>query len=62
VSRWACAAVRPRNPAGAGLQQSAKGVPRYQRNQLIWHGGRAHLRHRASGDLTFGLQLAEDYR
>ena len=33
----------------------------HQGNRLIRHGGRAHLRHRARGDLAFGLQPAVEH-
>jgi hypothetical protein len=48
-------------PAGAGLQQPAEGILAHQRNGLIWHGGRAHLRHRTNRDLSLGLQPAVEH-
>jgi hypothetical protein len=37
---------------------SRQGILAHQGNELIWHGGRVHLRHVADGDLAFGLQPA----
>ena len=47
--------------AHAGLQWPAEGILAHQGNELIRHGGWAHLGHGADRNLAFGLQPAVEH-